>query len=105
MESIQDLHRIGNILEDFVYKNDLKRKHEEDKVPSSPVHSIKKPRTVNCLDYDQYLARVATFTDSCWSRNVLNSSCPLLPQHLARYGWQAKTVSGDARFVQCSSCR
>jgi len=103
MESIQDLHNLGNTLEDFVYKNDLKRKHEEDQVPT--VQSPKKARTVNCLDYDHYLARVGSFTDSCWSTNVLTSSCPLLPQHLARHGWVAKTQAADARFVQCNSCR
>ena len=102
MESISDLHNLGNILEDFVYKNDLKRKYEEE--PPS-LESPKKARTVNCLDYGDYLARVGSFTDFCWTRSVLPSSCLLLPQHLARYGWVARTVSGDGRFVQCSSCR
>ena len=100
MESVQDLLSLGNILEDCVYRNDLKRKHEEDQVPSP-----KKARTVNCLDYTEYLARVGSFTDPCWSRHVLTSGCSLLPQHLARHGWLARTVEGDARFVQCTSCR
>ena len=35
MESVQDLLSLGNILENCVYKNDLKRKHddEEDQSP------------------------------------------------------------------------
>ena len=100
MESVQDLLSLGNILEDCVYKNDLKRKHEEDQVPTP-----KKARTVNCLDYTEYLARVGSFTDSSWCRHALPARCSLLPHHLARHGWQAKTVGGDARFVQCLSCR
>ena len=103
MESVQDLHNLGNILEDFVCRNDLKRKHERDEGPTA--QTPKKTRTVNCLDYEDYLERVGTFTHSCWSRNVLSSHCLLLPQHLARYGWIAKSVSGDGRFVVCISCR
>ena len=106
MESVQDLLSLGNILEDCVYRNDLKRKHEADSEPSGEeVQPGKKARTVNCLDYSAYLARVGSFTDSCWSRHALPASCSLLPHHLARHGWQARTVEGDARFVQCTSCR
>ena len=100
MESVQDLLSLGNILEDCVYKNDLKRKHEDEEVQSP-----KKARTVNCLDYSDYLARVGSFTAPCWSRQVLPARCSLLPHHLARHGWAARTVDGDARFVQCTSCR
>ena len=106
MESVQDLLSLGNILEDCVYRNDLKRKHEDDSVSiSDPAQSPKKARTVNCLDYAAYLARVGSFTDSYWCRHALPSRCFLLPHHLARHGWQARTVEGDARFVQCTSCR
>ena len=100
MESVQDLLRLGNTLEDCLYRNDLKRKHEAEETECA-----KKVRTVNCLDYTDYLARVGSFTDPCWARYVLPAKCSLLPQHLARHGWLAKTVAGDARFVQCTSCR
>ena len=53
METVQDLLSLGNTLEDCVYKNDLKRKHEDEETQSP-----KKARTVNCLDYTDYLARV-----------------------------------------------
>ena len=100
MESVQDLLSLGNILEDCVYKNDLKRKHDGEEDQSG-----KKARTVNCLDYSDYLARVGSFTAPCWASHVLPSRCSLLPHHLARHGWLARTVEGDARFVQCISCR
>ena len=102
MESVQDLLSLGHILEDCVYKNDLKRKHE-DEVQS--VESPKKARTVNCLDYSEYLARVGSFTDPCWWRQVLPARSSLLPQHLARHGWTARRVEGDPMWVQCTSCR
>ena len=88
-------------MDEFVYTNNLKRKLPED----SPItlSSPKKSKTVHSLDYQAYRERVSTFSDPTWCKYNLVSSCSLYPQHLARYGWEAKGDQ-EARFVKCVSC-
>ena len=61
MNSVEDLHNLGNLFEDFVYKKDLKRKQiEED---STYQHSPKKSKKVHSLDYEAFKERVRSFAD------------------------------------------
>ena len=103
MNSIEDLHKLGSLFEDFVYRKDLKRKQLDDDSSDHPV--TKKARAVHSLDYDSYKERVSSFSDPSWCQYSHVSSCYLLPQHLARYGWVAKNMPDQDRFVQCVSCR
>ena len=100
METVEDLHNLGGLMDEFVYQNNLKRKRPED----SPItlSSPKKSKTVHSLDYQSYKERVASFSDPTWCRYNFVSSCSLLPQNLARYGWKAKV--DQPRFVKCVSC-
>ena len=103
MNSVEDLHNLGNLIEDFVCKKDLKRKCTDVSINIVS----KKPKVVHSLDYQGYKDRVATFSDPDWSTscNSFTSSCCLLPHQLARYGWVAKNIPGQQRFVQCVSCK
>jgi len=102
MNSVEDLHNLGNLSEDFVYKKDLKRKLPEDAIKLT---SPKRSKIIHSLDYQAYKDRVLTFTDPAWCcYSFISSSC-LLPQQLARYGWSAKEDKDTPRFVQCVSCK
>ena len=103
MNSVEDLHKLGSLFEDFVYKRDLKRKRVDDDIVTEA--SPKKVKTVHSLDYESYKERVSSFTDPSWCLYSHESCCFLLPQHLARYGWVSKNTPGQERFLQCVSCR
>ena len=97
---------MGNLFEDFVYKKDLKRKLI-DEVDSPFQLSPKKSKKVHSLDYEAFKERVRSFADPSWCSHTHPSSCNLLPQNLARYGWVATDVEDteQQRFVKCVSCR
>jgi len=100
---VEDLHNLGNLIEDFVYKKDLKRKLPEDarNIKTSP----KRSKVVHSLDYQAYKERVSSFSDPAWCCFTFVSSSCLLPHQLARYGWSAKDDKDNPRFVQCVSCK
>jgi len=101
MNSIEDLHALGNLLTGFVSNKDFKRKHEESEFLSP---SPKKPRTVHALDYSAFLTRVSTFKDISWCHSSCSSiTSPLSPLQLARHGWTG--VEGEGRLARCISCR
>ena len=106
MNSVEDLHKLGNLFEDFVYKKDLKRK-QIDEVDSLYQHSPKKSKKVHSLDYEAFKERVRSFADPSWCLYTHPASCNLLPQNLARYGWVARDIEDkeQKRFVKCISCR
>ena len=106
MNSVEDLHQLGNLFEDFVYKKDLKRKQIEE-VDSVYQHSSKKSKKVHSLDYEAFKERVRSFADPSCCLHTHPAPCNLLPQNLARYGWVARDVEDkeQKRFVKCISCR
>ena len=106
MNSVEDLHMLGNLFEDFVYKKDLKRKRS-DETESGFQHSSKKSKKIHSLDYEAYKERVQTFADPSWCLHFHPLSCNLLPQNLARYGWVARACvdKEERRFVKCISCQ
>jgi len=101
MNSIADLHALGDLLTGLVSDKDFKRKREDSEfVAPSP----KKPRTIHSLDYSAYLERVSTFKDISWCHPSCSSiSSPLSPLQLARHGWTG--VEGEGRLARCISCR
>ena len=105
MNSVEDLHKLGNLFEDFVYKKDLKRKQIEEE--SVYQHSQKKSKKVHSLDYAAFKERVRSFADPSWCLHIHPASCSLLPQNLARYGWVARNLEEkeQERLVKCISCR
>jgi len=101
MDSIADLHALGDLLTGFVSDKDFKRKREESEFLTP---SPKKPRTIHSLDYSAFLSRVSTFKDISWCHpNCSSTSSPLSPLQLARHGWTG--VEEEGRLVRCISCR
>jgi len=99
---VEDLHRLGELLTDFVYqKSDLKRK-VEDAVPRFPAKRAR--ATEHSLDFPSYLERVRSYSEPCWCSPALPAcTSRLAPAQLARHGWAA--VPGEGRTVRCISCR
>ena len=101
MNSIEDLHGLGELLKDFVTQKDFKRKPSDGEF-LTPLP--KRPRTVHSHDYAAYLSRISSYSSSCWNHpSCSNFNAPLSPLQLARYGWIA--VEGEGRLVRCESCR
>jgi len=104
MESIKDLHALGDLLTEFISDKDkdLKRKRIEPKF-SYPV-AKKVCRTVHSMDFSAYLERVSTFKDSSWCHpSCSKTTSPLSPLQLARHGWVA--VKEEIRLARCISCK
>ena len=101
MNSIEDLHALGELLSDFVTQKDFKRKHDEGEF-LAPLP--KRPRTVHSHDYSAFLSRISSYSSACWNHPSCSSfQAQLFPLQLARYGWIA--VEGEGRLVRCESCR
>jgi len=101
MNSISDLHALGDLLTGFVSDKDFKRKAQDSEF-TAPLP--KKQRTIHSLDYSAYLTRISTFKDISWCHpSCSNVTSPLSPLQLARHGWTG--VEGEGRLARCISCR
>ena len=101
MNSISDLHALGDLLTGFVSDKDFKRKAQDSEF-TAPLP--KKQRTIHSLDYSAYLTRISTFKDISWCHPSCSEvTSPLSPLQLARHGWTG--VEGEGRLARCISCR